>query len=268
MFSVLMSVYQAESDIYLHEALHSVWYAQNLKPSQIVVVCDGPLTKKLNSVLESWKQKLKEALVLVELPENRGLGAALNSGLAHCDCELVARMDSDDRALPDRFSKQLAFMQNHPDIAASSGLVEEWDESFHTLIAKRTLPTNSSKLEVYAKRRSPLSHPAVMFRKSIVDAVGGYPELRKAQDYALWSVLIAKGYRLANLDVCLVQMRTGNELMHRRNWKYLVAEYRLLKFQKRIGFIGRYNFTLNLLIRAMLRLSPVSIKALMYRYLR
>jgi len=268
MFSVLMSVYRAESAKYLNEALHSVWFEQSLKPSQIVVVRDGPLTEDLDAVLRKWNQSLGSVLVQVDLPANKGLGAALNAGLAFCKYELVARMDTDDRAAPGRFKRQWTFMQEHHDIVASSGLVEEWDESFHKLIAERTLPLQSAELEKYAKRRSPLSHPAVIFRKSVIDEVGGYPELRKAQDYALWSVLLAKGYRLANLDACLVKMRTGNELMQRRNWKYLIAEYRLLKFQKRIKFIGWRDFIFNLFLRAILRLSPASAKTLMYRYLR
>ncbi|WP_198650483.1 glycosyltransferase [Saccharospirillum mangrovi] len=268
MFSVLMSVYQSESPSFLDEAIRSVWDDQTQKPSQIVIVKDGPLTRELDSVIGGWSERLGDILTLVSLKENKGLGAALNAGMEKCSYDLVARMDTDDRAVPDRFELQYAFMKQSPEIAASSGLVEEWDESFERRISVRKLPTESSELFEYAKRRCPLSHPAVMFRKSVVQGVGGYPELRKAQDYALWSMLLVNSYSIANIDACLVKMRAGRGMMQRRGSQYLLAEFRLLRFQRRIGFIGFSLFMFNFLVRSALRLSPNTFKAWMYRKFR
>lgn len=117
-FSVLLSLYEQETSTFLDQAIFSIWDSQDLKPSQIVLVQDGPLTAELKAVIIEWKNKLGAILTIVPLEKNVGLAAALNEGLKHCHYELVARMDTDDIAMPTRFEKQIAFMQQNPDIAA------------------------------------------------------------------------------------------------------------------------------------------------------
>lgn len=267
-FSVLLSVYKNENPVFLNRALLSIWDAQTLKPDQIVLVKDGPLTPELNAEIGQWQNKLGDTLLPVELAENVGLGAALNAGLKACEHELVARMDTDDVSLPERFEKQVRFMQARPDVTASSAGLEEWSEDLNSRIGKRTLPVDPELLKTFAKKRSPLSHPLAMYRKSAVLAVGGYPPLRKSQDYALWSLLLVKGYKLANLPDVLLKMRTGDDFFVRRGAGFLKHELALLRFQKKIGFLGMREFLINCLIKAGLRLSPALIKKLAYRYLR
>lgn len=268
MLSVLLSVYHKESPAYLHEALFSIWDAQTLKPDQIVLVKDGLLTPELDIVLASWQEKLGDTLTLVSLEKNVGLGAALNEGLKHCKHELIARMDTDDIAMPERFEKQIEFMQKNPDIVASSAQIEEWDTELTQKIDQRNLPTDPAAVARFAKRRSPLSHPVSIFRKSAVLDVGGYPPLRKAQDYALWSLLLINNYKLANLSDMLLKMRTGNEILERRDWRYFKQEFQLLKYQREIGFLSTYDFVLNTLLKSLLRLSPDFIKRFAYKYAR
>lgn len=268
MLSVLLSVFHKENPAYLHEALLSIWDAQTLKPDQIVLVKDGPLTAEIDAILASWQKKLGDTLTLVPLEKNIGLGAALNEGLKHCKHELVARMDTDDIALPDRFAKQIEFMSSHPSIAASSGVLEEWDEGLQSHLGTRNLPCKPDEVLKFAKRRSPLSHPLAIFRKSIITQVGGYPPLRKAQDYALWSLLLSRNYQLANLPNTLLKMRTGNEMFNRRGWDYFKQEYQLLKYQKKIGFLSTKDFLINTLLKATLRLSPNFIKKFAYKFAR
>ncbi|NOH89040.1 glycosyltransferase [Vibrio alginolyticus] len=267
-FSVLLSVYTQESPSYLKEAMESIWERQTLKPDQIVLVKDGPLCSELEDEIVSWKVKLGDALTLVELPQNIGLGGALNAGLKACRNELVARMDTDDIALPQRFEKQVEFMLRNPSIAASSATLEEWDESFSFRISERKLPVSSAELRKFAIRRSPLSHPVSIFRKSIIESVGGYPDLRKAQDYALWSLLLSKGYQLTNLPDTLLKMRSGKEMLTRRGYFYFKQECRLMRYQKRIGFLSTKNLIVNTSLKAVLRLSPRFTKKIIYRFAR
>src|SRR5690554_5323449 len=98
MFSVLLSVYKKEVPVFLNQSLTSIYDDQKLKPDQIVLVKDGPLTRELDNVVIAWQEKLGEVLTIVALERNMGLGAALNEGLKHCKYELVARMDTDDVA--------------------------------------------------------------------------------------------------------------------------------------------------------------------------
>jgi glycosyltransferase involved in cell wall biosynthesis len=267
-FSVLMAVYEKENPCYLDEALCSIWDKQTLKPGQIVLVKDGPLTEELDNCINTWKQKLTDILTIVELPENVGLGAALNSGLQKCQYELVARMDSDDVSLPNRFEKQVAFMEKNSDIAASSAVLEEWDETLSKYISVRTLPMEPEELRKFAKYRNPLSHPVAIFRKSIVQSVGGYPAFRTSQDYALWSLLLIKGYKLANLPDTLHKQRAGNGLMNRRGLDYFRGELRIFEYQHNIAFLNNYEYLQSIVFRFCIRISPNFIKSILYRYLK
>lgn len=268
MLSVLLSVYENESPGFLIDALTSIYDDQDFKPSQIVLVKDGRLTPELDSVVSTWEEKLESLITIVPIAINVGLGAALNEGLKHCKYDLVARMDTDDVALPDRFSKQVEFMANNPGITASSAVLEEWDQDLISKQGLRVLPTEVDAVRSFARRRSPLSHPLAIFRKSVIQEVGGYPPLRKAQDYALWSLLLSKGYKLANLPDVLLKMRTGNQMLDRRGWEYFQNEYQLFKYQREIGFLSFADFWVNTLGKAALRLSPTFIKRAIYKVAR
>ena len=100
-YSVLISVYAKEKPEYLRTALDSM-LKHSAPPSQVVLVCDGPLTPELDGVIGSYGSLLD----VVRLPENKGPGNARAEGLKRCRCELVAGMDSDDISVPDRCEKQ------------------------------------------------------------------------------------------------------------------------------------------------------------------
>lgn len=268
MFSVLLSTYKTDNPLFLEQALDSICFQQSLVPGQIVVVKDGPLTEELDSVIENFREKLSDKFTVVSLKNNVGLGAALNEGLKYCEFELVARMDSDDISLRERFSIQVAFMVENPDVVASSATFEEFDEGLITSRGFRSLPKERNEIVRFAKRRSPLNHVTAIYRKSIIQQVGGYPALRKAQDHALWSTLIVKGYRLTNIDDVLAYVRAGEGLIERRGWSYFKNEYQLLKYQEKIGFLSNTDFLINLGLRASLRLAPKSIKRWAYRLVR
>lgn len=159
--SVLMSVYAKETPENLAECLQSLC-AQTLTADEVILVEDGPISAALKAVIEQFLDALN--IVSVPLAENVGLACALNEGLKHCKHDLVARMDSDDISLPDRFEKMVAFMQHNPDIAASSGVIEEFNEVGH-VISKRVLPLVHSEIVAFSKKLSPLSHPIYGYRK-------------------------------------------------------------------------------------------------------
>lgn len=267
MFTILLSVYIKENPFFLDRSLLSIWDDQALKPSQIILVLDGPLTTDLEKVVQAWKIKLGSVFCSVALPKNVGLAAALNEGLKHCQHELVARMDTDDIAMPDRFEKQFTFMQNNPEVAVCSGLIEEWSQDFSHKISERRLPLTHQEIAKFAKRRSPISHPAVMFRKSAVLAVGGYPNIYP-EDYPLWGSMLAQGYIFANLPDLLLKMRVGNALTERRGLQFLKGEIKIYKYLLDVGFINRFEYLTNCILRGVVRLSPVWLKKIFYKYLR
>lgn len=266
--SVLISVYSEADPKQLDRALLSVWDDQTVRPDQIVLVKDGPIGEAIESVVEHWSYKLRDHMSSVGLEVNCGLAIALNEGLKACRNELIARMDADDVSMPHRFEKQIEYMEKNPDIVASSAVVEEWDANLVKVFGVRRLPLDHCELMSFSKYRSPLSHPVSMFRKSHVVALGGYPNLRKGQDFALWSLLIVSGYKLGNLSDSLLKMRAGDALLERRGLAFFMKEYELLRYQRSIGFLSRFEYVRNLLLRGLLRVLPLSIKKIAYKRIR
>ncbi len=263
-FSVLLSVYSKEKPQYLHDCLSSL-ATQTLAADQIVLVEDGPIGVDLQQVINGFKPTL--AIQSVVIKTNVGLAGALNEGLKHCAYDLVARMDTDDVALPTRFEKQIAFMLAHPEVDVSSAWIEERDQEMQTILSIRKLPTTDAHIASFAKRRNPISHPAAIFRKSAVSAVGGYP-LVFPEDYALWSLMLQQGFHFANIPEVLLHMRTGKDFLSRRGLNFLKGEIGLLKYQKRIGFLSSWDFFINLLIRSAVRLPPAWVKKILYKLAR
>jgi glycosyltransferase involved in cell wall biosynthesis len=268
MLSVLISVYEGDDPAHLDAALASLWEAQTRRPDEIVLVRDGPVSEGLAAVLARWQDRLGPGFRFVPLASNGGLARALNHGLAACRHGLVARADADDLSLPDRFARQVAFMEARPDLAASSAWVEEFDETLRRPGGLRAPPAAMPELAAFAKLRSPLNHPAAIFRKAAVEAVGGYPILASAQDYGLWSLLLQRGYRLGNLPEVHVRMRAGSTFLHRRGAGYLVGERELLRFQRQIGFLSRRQYVASLLVRFGLRHSPGLLRRGLYALAR
>ena len=122
-FSVLMSLYIKENPQYLRECFESL-VAQTHPADEIVLVFDGAVTPELEAVVSEFETKLP--LNLVKLPKNLGLGKALNEGLKHCSHDWVFRMDTDDICVPERFAKQVAFIEQHPDTIIFGGQIAEF----------------------------------------------------------------------------------------------------------------------------------------------
>lgn len=266
-FSVLMSVYFKEDPEFLKMAIDSVWTDQTSKPEQIVLVKDGPLTIELDNEICQWSVDLGDKLTVVDIAENVGLAAALNEGLQYCKNDLVARMDTDDVSTPDRFEKQVNFMKENPEIAVSSGQIEEWSQDFSRKISIRSLPLTHRDIVQFVKARSPISHPAAMFRKSAVLAAGGYPKIYP-EDYQLWGTMIAKGNKFANLPDIILRMRVGDALQQRRGMKFLKGVVGSYKHLYSVGLINRFELAKNITFRAVVVLSPVWFKKILYKNFR
>ena len=125
-FSVILSIYYKESPLFLRESLDSL-FSQTVCPDEVILVKDGPIGDELDNVIDSYVTRYPYLKVL-SLVTNRGLGKALNEGLKYCSHELVARMDTDDIAMPERFEKQLAVFKKYPDIDVVGAWINEFEE--------------------------------------------------------------------------------------------------------------------------------------------
>jgi glycosyltransferase involved in cell wall biosynthesis len=207
-FSVLISVYANDHSVFFDRAFLSIWDHQTLKPNQIVLVKDGAIPHELHFVVERWKQKLGRVLKVIELSRNQGLGAALNAGLNACEYEIVARMDSDDLALPQRFEKQLEYLTSNRCVDILGTAVKEMDFSGR-IVGKRMVPVDHDSI-IANLWTCPLIHPTVMFRRTKILEVGNYSaDLPRRQDYELWFRCAEQGLRFHNLPEILLEYRFG-----------------------------------------------------------
>ena len=259
-----MAVYIKEKAGYLEQCLESL-ACQTLLPSEIILVEDGELTKELAEVIAHYSTTLP--IKIIKLKKNQGLAAALNVGLANCSNELVARMDTDDVAFPNRFERQVGFMVAHPDVSVSSAWIEESDQVMSKPGILKKLPESHKEILLFSKLRNPINHPASIFRRCAVLSVGGYP-LIFPEDYALWALMLVNGFRFANLPEVLLQMRTGQDFIARRGLDFLKKEIVLLKYFRLIGFFGFRESLYYFLTRSILRISPAKIRVLIYRFSR
>lgn len=268
-FSVLLSVYKNENASFLEHALISLLVDQTLKPTEVILVKDGPLTTDLHDLIDNWENQFPGILRTVSLKKNEGLGRALNTGLAHCKYDWVFRMDTDDYCLPDRFEKQIKYIQDNPDVVLLGSSTEEFDSNLEKSLGLRNPPTSHNEILYYAKKRNPFNHMTVALRKDVIQQVGGYQHHLYMEDYNLWIRVIAAGYKVANLSDVLVNVRGGGSMIKRRKGLvYIKSELQLAKLKIEHKIDSSMSAYLTLILRSIPRLLPTSILSQVYKNLR
>lgn len=265
-YSVLMSVYDGEKPENLRLSVSSI-YNQTVPTNDFILMCDGPLTEELDAVIAELLREHPETLHVFRLDKKSGLGDALNAGIEKCKNELVARMDSDDIAVSNRCQLQLLKFQEHPELAIVGGAIDEFEGDPTNVISHKSMPEAHDDVVRYARMRNPFNHPTVMFRKSAVLEVGGYPRRILHEDYALWANMILNGVRVCNLPDTLCYMRVDEGLYERRGgFKYLKLA---IKLRWHLYKTGLYTFWCFLCVSAVLTvmcLIPVSVRRAAYRF--
>lgn len=263
-YSVLMSVYYKEKPEYLKQSIQSM-LDQTVPTNDFVIVCDGPLTPELDAVIDSYKN----ALHVVRLEKNGGLGPALNEGLKHCKNELVARMDSDDISVPQRCEIQLKRFQVNPMLGILSASLLEFTETTDNVIGKRTLPVEDEQIRRYSKRRCPFNHPVVMFKKEAVQQAGGYNgRFHLFEDYYLWIRMLQTGVAAGNISENLLYMRAPTDMFQRRGGaKYAWDMLKFRAWMVKSGWSSWKDFTFSALPQAVVCVAPNWLREKVYAYL-
>lgn len=149
-----------------------------------------------------------------------GLAASLNLGIAEARGEFVARFDSDDLCLPDRFAIQVAYLERNSTIDVVGGALELISEDA-TPIAVRHYPADHASIERRFMTTTAIAHPTAMIRKRVLDRFGGYdPEFRFAEDLDLWLRLLDRGVRFGNVEAVLVRYRQQHTRRKADHWKF------------------------------------------------
>ena len=215
---------------------------QTVKPDEIVIVKDGPLTDELDKVLYEYQTNYPDLFRIVTSEKNLGLGQALNLGLKNCSNDLVARMDTDDISLPDRCEKQLEMFKQDSELDIVGTWIDEFYDNPNEIISSRIVPKTHDEIYEFSKRRSAFNHPTVMYRKSKVIKCGGYSDLRRNQDVDLFGRMLFAGCKAANIDESLLLFRSNENLLRRRkSWEntksYITTIGRLWKLAIQVFMI-------------------------------
>lgn len=263
-FSVLMSVYKEENPEYLSLAIESILH-QTLLPNEVIIVEDGPLTEALDAMISQYVDQCP-MIKRIPFKKNRGLGLSLRDGVLACQNEWIARMDTDDIAKPERFQKQIFFLQQHPDISLLGTGIEEFSIDKDQPDSITILPTNHKAIIEFAKRRNPFRHMTVIFKKEAVLTSGNYRHFLWFEDYDLWVRMLIHGFKSANLPEVLVSVRADSAMFARRGgWKYLKQDIKFQILLYKEHFIGPLVLLENIAMRGIVRLIPNSLRIKFYK---
>lgn len=264
-YSVLMSLYRKEKPAYLRQAIDSV-LAQTVKPDEVVIVKDGPLTQELEDVISEYEKSYPDLFCIVVSEVNLGLGKALNLGLAHCRNELVARMDTDDIAKPERCEKQLAVFAENEELTLLGSSVDEFHSTPEQIVSRRVVPTRHADIYEFAKRRSAFNHPTVMYKKSKVLALGGYGDLRRNQDVDLFGRMLFSGCIAGNIEESLLYFRSNDALAkRRRSWENTKSYIDTIRKFWKMGYAGFVDYLIVAVAQTGMFLMPVKLQHWVYK---
>lgn len=265
-FSVAISVYKNDKADFFDRALESITDLQTVKPSEIVLIIDGPVPRETKKIITKYESKYS-MFKTIWLPQNGGLGNALRIAIENCSYDLIARMDSDDVAVPNRFEEQLKMFSNDPELDIIGGNISEFIGEESNIVAHRNVPTVHADIQKYMRTRCPFNHVTVMYRKNAVQKAGGYVDLFWNEDYYLWIRMQLSGAKFANTGTTLVNARTGTDMYQRRGGKkYFQSEKKLQDYMLKHKMISRGTYCMNILKRWVVQVAlPNSVRGWVFR---
>lgn len=228
--SVIMGIYNCAST--LAEAIDSL-ITQTFTDWELIMCDDGSKDNTV-SIAMSYAEKY-DNILLIQNPQNIGLPTTLNHCIEYATSEYIARMDGDDISLPNRFEKEVAFLDEHPEYALVSCEMIHFDEKGDWGISHYV--EKPEKMDFLKK--SPFCHAGSMMRRKLLNEVGNYTvskQLRRGQDYWLWHKFYCSGYKGYNLQEPLYKMRDDQAAIKRRTWSGAVNSMKAeLKIFKNLG---------------------------------
>jgi glycosyltransferase involved in cell wall biosynthesis len=266
-----MSIYKSDVPELVRVALDSL-LQQTLLPNEIVIVADGPVPAELEQVVSSFKCQVskirttpnpsfakggdlvpedgKESLetrnqkpetIVTYLPQvkNGGLGEAMRIAAEAAKYDYLARMDSDDICLPDRFEKQMTCFEEDPELSLVGGMITEFDGEPENIIAKRILPLEDAEIKRMMRGRCAVNHVTVIFKKADLMKSGNYQPFWKQEDHYLWARMMEHGCKFRNIPDVVVNVRSGKDQIARRGGlRFYKSVVRVFWYMYRHGLIS------------------------------
>ncbi len=242
-FSIITSVYKNDNPEFVRVALDSMLVEQTVKPAEIVLVRDGQVPVPLEELLYEYERRFPLIFKVIRLEKNGGLGKALKLGVESAKYSLVARMDSDDICMPNRFEIQLKYLEQHPEVDIVGGQMTEFINTPDNIVAKRIVPCTNDNIYKYMKGRCALNHVTVMFRKQSVLMAGNYQDWFWNEDYYLWIRMMKEKCQFANVEEVLVNVRSGTDQYSRRGGRrYFQSEKGIKQLQLKNKMINKFEY--------------------------
>lgn len=235
--SVLMGIYNCA--VTLPSAIDCI-LAQTVEDWELIL-CDDGSADDTYCVAESYVNKYPEKIILLKNEKNMGLNYTLNHCLSAAKGEYIARMDGDDLCSPDRFEKELAALEQNPEMAVVSTAMTYFDET-GTWGRSHPKPFPQKADFLYG---TPFCHAPCMARREAFEAVGGYtddPKFLRVEDYDLWVKIYAAGYRGMNLEEPLYQMRDDRDAYSRRKFRFRLNEARVIRKAIRLLKLPKWQY--------------------------
>ncbi|MBI1977878.1 MAG: glycosyltransferase [Candidatus Omnitrophica bacterium] len=264
--AVLMPVYYGEKPEFLSRSIESI-LTQTYQNLDLHLYQDGPFGEELAGMVKSYSDRYSN-LIVYQNPLRRGSAICMNDMLEELLSRYLyfARMDSDDISHPERIAKQVAFLESHTGVDVVGGSIVDVDEKGKELKQVR-YPLTHEKITRFFRKRNPMAHVTVMFRRSYFEKAGFYPPVR-LEDGLLWMQGILSGCRFQNIPDFLVSVRRTDDLLKRRsglkrNWQ---------EFQVKLTINRKLRYGLSSYFYALamfgLQILPVPIKRILYKRLR
>lgn len=268
-----MSIYKSDVPEYVRIALDSI-LNQTLLPNEIVIVGDGPVPAPLEQVIRDVQSSISGSNLPVEvnyLPQekNRGLGEALRIAVENAKYDYLARMDSDDICMPDRFEKQMRCFEEDSDLSIVGGMITEFVDSPDNVVDKRVLPLDDEGIKRFMRSRCGVNHVTVIFKKADLLRSGNYRSDYRQEDYYLWARMLKAGCKFRNIPDVVVNVRSGYDQFARRSgWNYYLDHCAIFRFMYREGLITLPRLVYNYVVRGVVQfLMPNSLRTWTYQHL-
>lgn len=249
-------------------AISSATVDQHLRPDLLILTVDGPLPDALEELVTRVAEGAYGRAEVLRHPTHRGVAAALQDGLERSPHELVARADADDICRPERFALQIPRMCAEADpLDLLGGSMREFNDQIEPGTGPlRERPLTHDEIVEYLPHHSPFHHPAVVMRRSVALAVGGYRHLALLEDYWLWERMMLGGARMGNLEEVLVDYRVDHDLFARRGgWRLFASDVALQRRFVLDRVTTPTQFLRNLVLRGVYRFAPGRLRRFGYR---
>lgn len=273
--SVIMSIYKSDVPEYVRIALDSLLNQTRL-PDEIVIVADGPVPAELEKVVKSLTpspspkgegnkdgegdlkpetRDFKPIVTYLPQEKNGGLGEAMRIAVEAAKYPYLARMDSDDICLPDRFEKQMKCFEEDPELSIVGGMITEFDGEPENIIAERILPLDDAGIKKMMRGRCAVNHVTVIFKKEDLLKSGNYQPFWKQEDHYLWARMMEHGCKFRNIPDIVVNVRSGRDQLARRGgWRFYKSVVRVFWYMYKHKLISFGYFLYICAVRGIVQL--------------